>query len=143
MCKMLVITLPTNFTATMNIHLTNTLLERILVFQIIKCIYQCNVKCLFLFKLTPEREFKQEPEIVIEAKQNSFWCFFTATDPVRLRNGQIQFLKRSKLQVYLYTMLVFVFVTLLIYVLARFSPNQWEEPPNCIRVRYFFQKHEF
>jgi hypothetical protein len=27
----------------------------------------------------------------------------------------------------------FVFVTLVIYVLARFSPNQWEEPPNCIK----------
>merc|ERR1719431_1347676 len=33
----------------------------------------------------------------------------------------------------MWTILVFVFVTLIIYVLARFSPNQWEEPSNCIR----------
>ena len=35
--------------------------------------------------------------------------------------------------VYIYTLLVFVLVTLIIYVLARFSPNQWEEPPNCVK----------
>ena len=28
---------------------------------------------------------------------------------------------------------MFVLITLLIYVLARFSPMQWEEPSNCIR----------
>lgn len=28
---------------------------------------------------------------------------------------------------------MFVTITLLIYVLARFSPMQWEEPSNCIR----------
>ena len=28
---------------------------------------------------------------------------------------------------------MFVTITLLIYVLARFSPIQWEEPSNCIR----------
>ena len=28
---------------------------------------------------------------------------------------------------------MFVLVTLIIYVLARFSPNQWEEPDNCIK----------
>jgi len=36
-------------------------------------------------------------------------------------------------KVYMATLLVFVLVTLIIYVLARFSPNQWEEPPNCIK----------
>jgi hypothetical protein len=35
--------------------------------------------------------------------------------------------------VYIYTSITFLFVTLVIYVLARFSPNQWEEPPNCIK----------
>jgi hypothetical protein len=39
----------------------------------------------------------------------------------------------TRLQVYIYTIVTFVFVTLVIYVLARFSPNQWEEPPNCIK----------
>ena len=28
---------------------------------------------------------------------------------------------------------MFVLVTLVIYVLARFSPNQWEEPSNCMK----------
>ena len=31
------------------------------------------------------------------------------------------------------TLIMFVTITLLIYVLARFSPMQWEEPSNCIR----------
>ena len=37
------------------------------------------------------------------------------------------------LQVYICTLLMFVLVTLIIYVLARFSPNQWEEPDNCMK----------
>ena len=36
-------------------------------------------------------------------------------------------------QVYICTLLVFVLVTLIIYVLARFSPNQWEEPDMCTK----------
>ena len=31
------------------------------------------------------------------------------------------------------TLLMFVLITLLIYVLARFSPMQWEEPDYCNR----------
>ena len=38
-----------------------------------------------------------------------------------------------KVQVYICTLLMFVLVTLIIYVLARFSPNQWETPENCIK----------
>ena len=34
---------------------------------------------------------------------------------------------------YVLTLIMFVTITLLIYVLARFSPMQWEEPSNCIR----------
>ena len=34
------------------------------------------------------------------------------------------------LQVYIYTMLVFVLTSVMLYVLARFSPNQWEEPSD-------------
>ena len=34
---------------------------------------------------------------------------------------------------YIYTLLVFVLVTMVIYVLARFSPNQWEEPSSCVK----------
>ena len=37
------------------------------------------------------------------------------------------------MQVYVLTLIMFVTITLLIYVLARFSPIQWEEPSNCIR----------
>ena len=33
---------------------------------------------------------------------------------------------------YVLTLLMFVLITLLIYVLARFSPAQWEEPSSCI-----------
>ena len=29
--------------------------------------------------------------------------------------------------------MAFFLITLIIYVLARFSPNQWEEPDNCIK----------
>ena len=43
----------------------------------------------------------------------------------------LAFLDPFTTDVYIYTLLVFVLVTLIIYVLARFSPNQWEEPPNC------------
>ena len=37
------------------------------------------------------------------------------------------------MQVYVTTLLVFVLITLTIYVLARFSPNQWLEPDNCVK----------
>jgi len=47
--------------------------------------------------------------------------------------SMLAFLDPFTTDVYLYTILVFVFVTLVIYVLARFSPNQWEEPPNCVK----------
>jgi len=47
--------------------------------------------------------------------------------------SMLAFLDPFTTDVYVYTILVFVFVTLIIYVLARFSPNQWEEPSNCIR----------
>jgi ABC-type amino acid transport substrate-binding protein len=45
----------------------------------------------------------------------------------------LAFLDPFTTDVYIYTLLVFVLVTLIIYVLARFSPNQWEEPPNCVK----------
>jgi len=45
----------------------------------------------------------------------------------------LAFLDPFTTDVYVYTILVFVLVTLIIYVLARFSPNQWEEPPNCVK----------
>ena len=45
------------------------------------------------------------------------------------------------MQVYIYTMLVFVLTSLCLYVLARFSPNQWEDPgepdeefTNCFTI---------
>ena len=44
----------------------------------------------------------------------------------------LAFLDPFSTEVYVYTLLVFVLVTLNIYVLARFSPNQWEEPSSCI-----------
>merc|ERR1719397_2008487 len=47
----------------------------------------------------------------------------------------LAFLEPFTTDVYIYTLLVFVLVTLIIYVLARFSPNQWEEPPNCVKTR--------
>ena len=37
------------------------------------------------------------------------------------------------MKVYIVTLLAFVLVTLLICVLARFSPNQWEEPDACVK----------
>merc|ERR1711892_1202591 len=40
----------------------------------------------------------------------------------------IAFLDPFTVDVYLYTMLVFVVTSLCLYVLARFSPNQWEDP---------------
>lgn len=42
----------------------------------------------------------------------------------------IAFLDPFTTDVYIYTMLVFVMTSLCLYVLARFSPNQWEEPPD-------------
>jgi len=45
----------------------------------------------------------------------------------------LAFLDPFTTDVYIYTILVFVLVTLVIYVLARFSPNQWEEPSNCTK----------
>jgi len=42
----------------------------------------------------------------------------------------IAFLDPFTTDVYLYTMLVLVITSLVLYVLARFSPNQWEEPPD-------------
>jgi len=47
--------------------------------------------------------------------------------------SMLAFLDPFTTDVYVFTILVFVFVTLVIYVLARFSPNQWEEPPNCVK----------
>merc|ERR1719220_2006214 len=43
----------------------------------------------------------------------------------------LAFLEPFTADVYIYSCFLFVFVTMVIYVLARFSPNQWEEPPNC------------
>lgn len=45
----------------------------------------------------------------------------------------LAFLDPFTTDVYIYAGLLFVLVTLVIFVLARFSPNQWEEPPNCIK----------
>jgi len=45
----------------------------------------------------------------------------------------LAFLDPFTTDVYIFTLLVFVLVTLIIYVLARFSPNQWEEPDNCTK----------
>ena len=45
----------------------------------------------------------------------------------------LAFLEPFTADVYIYSCFLFVFVTMVIYVLARFSPNQWEEPPNCIK----------
>ena len=45
----------------------------------------------------------------------------------------LAFLDPFSTEVYVFTLLVFVLITLEIYVLARFSPNQWEEPSSCIR----------
>ena len=44
----------------------------------------------------------------------------------------LAFLDPFSTEVYVFTLIVFVLVTLLIYVLARFSPNQWEEPSSCV-----------
>jgi len=53
----------------------------------------------------------------------------------------IAFLDPFTIDVYLYTMLVFVVTSLCLYVLARFSPNQWEDPgepgeefTNCFTI---------
>merc|ERR1712128_352916 len=53
----------------------------------------------------------------------------------------IAFLDPFTVDVYLYTMLVFVVTSLCLYVLARFSPNQWEDPgdpgedwTNCFTI---------
>ena len=45
----------------------------------------------------------------------------------------LAFLEPFTADVYIYSCFLFVFVTMVIYVLARFSPNQWEEPPNCVK----------
>merc|ERR1719282_1629427 len=45
----------------------------------------------------------------------------------------LAFLDPFTTDVYVLTLIMFVTITLLIYVLARFSPIQWEEPSNCIR----------
>jgi len=45
----------------------------------------------------------------------------------------LAFLDPFTTDVYICTLLMFILVTLIIYVLARFSPNQWEEPDNCIK----------
>jgi len=45
----------------------------------------------------------------------------------------LAFLDPFTTDVYICTLLVFVLVTLIIYVLARFSPNQWEEPDMCTK----------
>jgi ABC-type amino acid transport substrate-binding protein len=45
----------------------------------------------------------------------------------------IAFLEPFTTEVYICTLLAFILVTLLIYVLARFSPNQWEEPDACVK----------
>jgi len=42
----------------------------------------------------------------------------------------IAFLDPFTTEVYIYTMLVFVVTSVCLYILARFSPNQWEEPPD-------------
>jgi len=42
----------------------------------------------------------------------------------------IAFLDPFTTDVYIYTMLVFVLTSVMLYVLARFSPNQWEEPSD-------------
>ena len=44
----------------------------------------------------------------------------------------LAFLDPFSSDVYVFTLIVFVLITLLIYVLARFSPAQWEEPSSCI-----------
>ena len=49
----------------------------------------------------------------------------------------LAFLDPFSTEVYVCTMIVFVLVTLVIYVLARFSPNQWEEPSSCVREPEF------
>jgi len=52
----------------------------------------------------------------------------------------IAFLDPFTTDVYIYTMLVFVVTSLCLYVLARFSPNQWEDPgddqefTNCFSI---------
>jgi len=53
----------------------------------------------------------------------------------------IAFLDPFTVDVYLYTMLVFVVTSFCLYVLARFSPNQWEDPgepgeefTNCFTI---------
>ena len=45
----------------------------------------------------------------------------------------LAFLDPFSTEVYVFTLIVFVLVTLVIYVLARFSPNQWEEPSSCVK----------
>ena len=45
----------------------------------------------------------------------------------------LAFLDPFTADVYIYSCFLFVFVTMVIYVLARFSPNQWEEPPACVK----------
>jgi len=45
----------------------------------------------------------------------------------------VAFLEPFTTDVYIVTLLAFVLVTLLICVLARFSPNQWEEPDACVK----------
>merc|ERR550532_1842247 len=47
--------------------------------------------------------------------------------------SMLAFLDPFTTDVYVFTLIMFVTITLLIYVLARFSPMQWEEPSNCIR----------
>jgi len=45
----------------------------------------------------------------------------------------LAFLDPFTTDVYICTLLAFVAITLLIFVLARFSPNQWEEPDACVK----------
>ena len=49
----------------------------------------------------------------------------------------LAFLDPFSTEVYVFTLIVFVLVTLVIYLLARFSPNQWEEPSSCVREPEF------
>merc|ERR1712106_481045 len=55
------------------------------------------------------------------------------TKPRAAAPSLLAFLDPFTTDVYICTLLMFVLVTLIIYVLARFSPNQWEEPDNCMK----------
>jgi len=45
----------------------------------------------------------------------------------------LAFLDPFSSECWIYTLIMFTLISLLIYVLGRFSPNQWETPPNCIK----------